>query len=95
MLICEIIAIGIYLGNSDLSGFEDIVAKKLLQTYLPVNVIDGLFWIYGLLTLAYANGDKIRDMLINENEREDLKEEQEEDNEYNMGTIKWNIDVYL
>ena len=88
MLICEIIAIGIYLGNSDLSGFEDIVAKKLLQTYLPVNVIDGLFWIYGLLTLAYANGDKIRDMLINENEREDLKEEQEEDNEYNMGTIK-------
>ena len=41
------------------------MGKKLLQTFLIINVIDGIFWVYGLLTLAYANGDKIRDMLLN------------------------------
>ena len=40
----------------------------MLETYLPINVIDGLFWVWGLLTLAYANGDKIRDMLLSEGE---------------------------
>ena len=64
MAICEIIALAVYLGNSDASDFNDIVAKKLIQTYLPINIIDGIFWIWGLLTLAYYNGDKIRDMIL-------------------------------
>lgn len=60
-----------YLSNSDKESFNDLVAKKLLQTFLPINALDAIFWIYGLLTLAYANGDKIRDILINEEGGED------------------------
>ncbi len=66
MLICEIIALAMYLNYSDKDSFNEVVAKKLAQTYLPINALDAFFWVYGLLTLAYANGDLIRDTLLAE-----------------------------
>ena len=67
MAVCLIIVFAIYLSGSNASTFMDEVAKKLAQTYFPINIIDGIFWIWGLVTLEYTKGDVIRDDLINEN----------------------------
>lgn len=64
MVITEIIAIATYFQNSDSTDFNDQIAKKLLQIFIAVNVLDLLFWLFGLLTLNYENGDKIRDALL-------------------------------
>jgi hypothetical protein len=45
----------------------DYVAKKLAQTFLPINVIDMIFWIWGLLTLKYIGSDAIRQQIMENN----------------------------
>lgn len=44
-------------SNSD--SAVDAVAKKLGQLYLFVNIIDGLFWFYGLRSLKINLGESI------------------------------------
>ena len=68
MALCEIIALITYLADSETTQFEDMVAKKLLQTYFPINIIDALFWIYGMLTLRHTGGDIIREGIMEGNE---------------------------
>lgn len=40
------------------------MAKKLAQTYLPINFIDAVFWVWGLLTLKYTSGDVVREGIM-------------------------------
>ncbi len=40
-----------YVGGAEGNTATDMVAKKLAQVYLPVNLIDALFWVFGLVTL--------------------------------------------
>lgn len=68
MALCEIIALILYLADSEKNEFEDVIAKKLLQTYFPINIIDGLFWIYGMLTLRHAGGDTVREGIMEGND---------------------------
>lgn len=60
MLICQGIVFITYLSNSDASDFYDYVAKKLAQIYLPINIIDAIFWMCGKLTTKYDTGDTVR-----------------------------------
>lgn len=57
------------------------MAKKLAQTYLPINVIDALFWIWGLMTLKYTSGDVVRDNIMKEDSNND-----ENDLDHQRGT---------
>jgi hypothetical protein len=42
----------------------DGVAIKTLQTFICINILDLLFWLWGYMTLEYENGDRIRDELM-------------------------------
>lgn len=64
MAVCEIVVFATYLGGANTTDFMDQIAKKLAQTYLPINIIDALFWIWGLLTLKYTSGDTVRDNIM-------------------------------
>jgi hypothetical protein len=72
----------------------DGVAIKTLQTFICVNFLDLLFWLWGYLTLEYENGDKIRDELMrgknDHDESEDVKPYQmnEEVQNPGFGTIR-------
>ena len=63
MGVCIIIVFAVYMSASSNSTFNDEVGKKLAQTFLPVNIIDGIFWIWGLATLKLHRGD-VRDGII-------------------------------
>jgi hypothetical protein len=73
----EIVAIVTYFSNSWIS-FNDVVAKKLLLTFLALNMVEFAFWIYGLMTLRYENGDPIRDSLLNFGKQDSFEEEERE-----------------
>lgn len=72
MFVNEIVAIAVYFQNSDTTSYNDVAAKKLLQTFLAINIIEFLLWIFGLLTLKYENGDPIRDSLLNFGKNDEL-----------------------
>ena len=72
MFVNEVVAIAVYFQNSDTSSYNDVAAKKILQTFLAINVIEFLLWIFGLLTLKYENGDPIRDSLLNFGRNDEL-----------------------
>ena len=65
MAVCMIIVFAVYISSSDVSTFKDEVGKKLAQTFFPVNIIDAIFWIWGLSTLKFNRGDTVRDGIIN------------------------------
>jgi hypothetical protein len=78
MLVAEVLAIVVYLKKDHNDVFADNIAYKLLQTFICVNLLDMLFWLWGYLTLEYENGDKIRDELMKgKNDREDESEDVE------------------
>jgi hypothetical protein len=67
----------------------DYVAKKLAQTFLPINVIDMFFWIWGLLTLKYTGGDTVRQQIMEDNDN--VNDENDLDHAANntgLGTLK-------
>lgn len=66
MAVCMIIVFIVYISGSGAETFWDEVAKKLAQTYFPVNIIDAIFWIWGLSTLKFHKGDTVRDGIIKE-----------------------------
>ena len=73
MLAITIWAVVLYFLNSDRdnSSYYDALARKVLLIFAPINFLDFLFWIWGLLTLTYENGDKIRDALMAPNPDEE------------------------
>ena len=87
MGICLIIVFAVYMSASNESHFYDEVGKKLAQTYLPVNIIDGIFWIWGLATLQLHRGD-VRDGIIGD-QKSNSDHFNDLDNyaEQNIGTI--------
>lgn len=87
MVICEIIVFATYLAGADANTFSDIVAKKLAQTYLPINIIDGLFWFWGLMTLN-TSGDLVRENIMKHDAGD--YDENDLDHQQNLaiGTIK-------
>ena len=80
------IGIIIYLSNTEASDYEDMVAKKLLQTFFPINIIDGLFWIWGILTLRYSRGDSVREGIMEGNDVDDENDLDQREN--GIGTIQ-------
>lgn len=63
MAICQIIVFVTYLAGADANTFNDMIAKKLAQTYLPINIIDAIFWFWGLMTLNMT-GDVVKDNIM-------------------------------
>lgn len=51
------------MAGADANTFNDMIAKKLAQTYLPINIIDAIFWFWGLMTLNMT-GDVVRDNIM-------------------------------
>lgn len=68
MVVFEVIALIGYLGRRSTGEFYDIGANRLLQMFLVGNLIDLLFWLWGLMALRYENGDLIREELIDRNQ---------------------------
>jgi hypothetical protein len=52
MLVNEIVAIVAYFSNS-WESYNDVVGKKLILTFLALNMVELAFWVYGLLTIKY------------------------------------------
>ena len=50
-------------GNQG-GSFADASARVLLEVFLGVNVIEFALWVFGLLTLQYENGGRVRDGLL-------------------------------
>jgi hypothetical protein len=90
MCVSEIIAIVAAFQSSDPSTYNDVAANKLLQTFLALNIIEFILWIFGLMTLNYENGDPIRDSLLNFGKNDSMFDEERESKEENkgFGTIK-------
>ena len=63
MVGCEVYAILTYLQVGKMTDYKDIKAKKTLAIFIVVNVLDLLFWLWGLKTLGYENGDPVRGQL--------------------------------
>lgn len=64
------------------------MGKKLAQTFLPVNIIDGMFWLWGLATLKLHRGD-VRDGIIgDEKENSDNLNDLDNYARQNIGTIQ-------
>lgn len=51
MLINEVIAIVAYVQNSKFSSYNDMEAKKVLLLFVIINIIELVFWGFGLYTL--------------------------------------------
>jgi hypothetical protein len=49
-----------YVGG-DNNQAVDVIAKKLAQIYLPINVIDAIFWVFGFISLRINIGDNIHE----------------------------------
>ena len=88
MIGCEILCLITYLGNTQKNAFNDFIAKKLAQTFLVINLIDGLFWIWGLLSLQSAGGDTVRDNILNQSGQDD-QNYYGNNEQGGIGTIHW------
>lgn len=77
-----------YLTGSNANEFNDVVAKKLAQTYLPINIIDALFWTWGILTLKYTSGDVVRDNIMQPDNNHDENDLDHQNVGIGIGTIK-------
>ena len=65
MIAAEIYAAIFYFTQAKApTDFIEDQARKLLAVFIIVNIIDLLFWIWGMKTLAYENGDRVRDDLF-------------------------------
>ena len=58
------IAIATYIRNSKYSSYNDMEAKKLLLLFVILNIVELVFWGFGLYTLKGENGD-VRDSMMN------------------------------
>ncbi len=87
-------AVVTYLSNSEPSDYNSTYAVKLLLVFAVLNVLEIGFWLWGLLTMSYENGDKIRDSIL-DNNKEDTEHQSSIDpyEEFaagqNIGTIEW------
>ena len=64
MIGCEVYAVLTYLGVGKLSEYKDILGKKFLAIFIAVNIWDLFFWLWGLKTLSYENGDPVRGQIF-------------------------------
>ena len=60
MFVFEGFAIAKFLSNDFRETFYDIGAKKMLIIFIIGNILDILFWGWGLLTLRVESGDVVR-----------------------------------
>lgn len=75
MIITEIMVFFAYLtGGSDDNSIVNVIAKKLAQTFLFVNVVDACFWGYGLIGLGIQIGDSIHEEAFGIREREERED---------------------
>ena len=87
MAVCMIVVFAVYISASEATTYWDEVGKKLAQTFFPVNIIDAVFWIWGLSTLKFHRGDTVRDGIINEGGSQD-ENDLDHYAERDIGTIK-------
>lgn len=63
----EIVAVLVYMNSREgghFSGFDGTQARVVLEGFILINIVDLLFWLYGLQALDYENGDSVRDELV-------------------------------
>jgi hypothetical protein len=64
LLALEGLAVVIYLISGNVSEYIDVYAKITLTVFIVVNILDVLFWIWGMKTLDHEKGDQVRDTLF-------------------------------
>lgn len=70
MIIAELVVFIAYVsgaGSSQTSN--DHVAIKIAQTFIPINIIDGLFWIFGYISLYIRSQDELYEQALGIQER--------------------------
>lgn len=60
-----------YFSNS-WESYNDVIGKKLILTFLALNMVELAFWIYGLLTIRYENGDPVKNSLLSFTKKESI-----------------------
>lgn len=68
MLVFEGLAITKLISNDYKETFYEIGAKRMLYIFIIGNLVDLLFWGWGLLTLRVESGDVVREGLAEERE---------------------------
>jgi hypothetical protein len=66
LLLLEGLAVFVYIISDDPVEYIDVYAKTTLTIFIAVNLLDVLFWIWGLKTLDYEKGDQVRDTVFGE-----------------------------
>jgi hypothetical protein len=56
-------------GSSDTSN--DLVAIKIAQTFIPVNIIDGIFWVFGYVSLHIRSQEELYEQALGIEERKE------------------------
>ena len=88
MLVNEVIAIAAYIENSKYSSYKDMEAKKVLLFFVILNIVELVFWGFGLYTLRTENGDMVRDSLLNQGFSAGDEEHYGQEEAGGIGTLK-------
>lgn len=92
LLILEGLAIFKYLTAGNVNEYTDVQAKSTLAVFIGVNLIDILFWMWGMKSLDYEKGDQVReDLFVGKEDFSTSHNQQIEKSvivESNFGTIK-------
>jgi hypothetical protein len=63
----EVVVVGVYMNSREgghFAGFDGTQTRVVLEAFMLINLVDLVFWLYGLQTLDYENGDSVRDELV-------------------------------
>lgn len=64
LVICGIAAFVIYVTNVRKNDYEAIMANKLCEIFIGVNIVDIIFWLWGFFIVKDQFGLTMRESLI-------------------------------
>ena len=66
-VVCILVMLMVFFNNYSLPKYADQVLSDICLKFILVGIIDVGFWIWGLLTLSYENGDFVRNAILYSN----------------------------
>lgn len=63
LAICGVMAFVVYISNVRKNGYEAVMANKLCEIFIGVNIVDIIFWLWGLFIIKDQFGLTMRESL--------------------------------
>lgn len=82
LVICGIAAFVIYVTNVRKNDYEAIMANKLCEIFIGVNIVDIIFWLWGFFIVKDQFGLTMRESLIVEDYSDKNEQENDLDNRH-------------